>query len=87
MRKVVTLSGFQIDVDGVNPEQRIIDYVKKNKYIIPRIAEKEAGLAPSTASAVLKRLTDAGRLKDLGSTSVMMAGGKGKHRCHLYTAP
>jgi len=86
MRKVVTLSGFKIDVDGVNPEERIIKYVMKNKYIIPKIAEKEAGLAASTASAVLKRLTEAGKLKDMGSTTVVEAG-KERHRCHLYSLP
>ena len=86
MRKVVTLSGFKIDVDGVNPEERILKYVMKNKYIIPKIAEKEAGLAASTASSILKRLTEEGRLKDLGSTSVV-AKGKIRHRCHLYSLP
>ena len=86
MRKVVTLSGFKIDIDGVNPEERILKYVMKNKYIIPKIAEKEAGLAASTASAVLKRLTEAGKLKDMGSTSVV-AKGKIRHRCHLYSLP
>lgn len=86
MRKVVTLSGFKIDVDGVNPEDKIIKYVMKNKYIIPKIAEIEAGLAASTASAVLKRLSETGKLKDMGSTSVTMPN-KIKHRCHLYTLP
>lgn len=86
MRKVVTLSGFKIDVDGVNPEDKIIKYVMKNKYIIPKIAEIEAGLAASTASAILKRLSETGKLKDMGSTSVTMPN-KIKHRCHLYTLP
>ena len=86
MRKSVTLEGFTIDLERVNPEQKVLDYVKKNDYIIPKIVEQEAGLAPSTASSLLKRLAEQGLLKDLGSTSVQYKG-KMKHRCHLYTKP
>ncbi|MDC3257143.1 hypothetical protein OAU44_00045 [bacterium] len=86
MRKVVTLSGFKIDVGGVNPEEKILKYVMKNKYIIPKIAEIEAGLAASTASATLRRLSESGKIKDMGSTSITLPN-KVKHRCHLYTVP
>lgn len=84
MRKIIILNGFKINID-ISPREKVINYVAKNKYIIPKIAEKEGGLAASTASALLKRLTEEGLLKDIGWTRVKY--GDITHRCHLYTKP
>lgn len=86
MRKSVTLSGFKIDIDTLLPEERIMNYMAKNKYIIPIIAQKETKLSSSTTGNLLRKMTEDGLIRDMGQTTVEQKG-KQRHRCHLYGLP
>jgi ribosomal protein S25 len=86
MRKIVEVEDFTIELFTQPLENEIIDFVKKNKYIAPVIAEEKLGIARSSANHILKRMADNNMLKDMGSSIIKRKNGV-RHRCHIFGLP